>query len=76
LIQLLDTVPTYRTFALTLRTKPDVSGVKYWVEWSDWDGSWHTDLMDNPDQALAIAKLLIDRSLDDKIVQFKQRTEI
>jgi hypothetical protein len=76
LIQLLDTVPTYRTFALTLRAKPDVRGVRYWVEWSDWDGSWSTDSMDNPDQALAIAKLSIDRSLDDKIVQFKQRTEI
>jgi hypothetical protein len=43
------------------------------VEWSDWEGNWSTDLMDNPDQALAIAKLSIDNNLAQKIVQFKQR---
>lgn len=72
-MRLLDTIPTYRTFALSLRTKPAATGIKYWVEWSDWEGNWSTDLMDNPDQALAIAKLSIDNNLAQKIVQFKQR---
>jgi hypothetical protein len=72
-LKLLDFKPTYRTFTLTLRTGPTATGIEYWVEWQDWEGNWSTDLMNDPDQAMAIAKLTIDRHLSQKIVQFKRR---
>lgn len=58
---------------LHLQTAHLPTGVRYWVEWADWDGNWSTDLMDSPDSAIAIAKLSIDANLSQKIVQFKPR---
>ena len=72
-MNLLDIKPTYRTFLLTLRTQPTATGIDYWVEWQDWEGDWSTDLMNNADQAIGIAKLTIDRHLSQKILEFKRK---